>query len=182
MKRLFTTAKLGRFLLGAVCLLSGSFGSCYMPTNTGPGGTGPREVSRLPDFSLTTLSGERANSQDYDQKVLVVNFWATWCAPCVVEIPHLNDLYSDFQSRGVEILGISMDTVDPEIVRRFTERHGVKYLVVLGDSSVGEDFGGVRAIPTTFVVDRQGKIVKKYEGFRPEFMKDTRRTIEQILG
>ncbi len=197
MKRLHTIAKLSRLLLWVVCLLSGSLGSCYMPSNTGPigpGGTppfnpnapltgkGPREISRLPDFSLTTLNGEVVSSQDYDQKVLLVNFWATWCLPCVEEVPQLNDLYSDFQSRGVEILGISMDSGDPEIIRQFIERHGVKYLVALDDSSVGDSFGGVYALPATFIVDQQGEIVKRYDGYRPDYVKDMRRTIEQLLG
>ena len=166
----------------ALCLLHGFSWSCVAPTTTGPGDSGARQVSSLPDFSLTTLTGETVRSQDYDQKVLVVNFWATWCTPCVYEIPHLNDLYRDFRSKGVEVLGISMDSADPEHVLRFTRQHRIKYPVVVGAPSVGDDFGGVRAIPTTFIVDREGEIVKRYDGYRPAYMKDTRRTIEEILG
>ena len=177
-----TSAGRSRFLAVAFCLLQGFSWSCVFPTTTGPGAQGSRQVSSLPDFSLTTLAGETISSQDYDQKILVVNFWATWCTPCVYEIPHLNDLYRDFRSKGVEILGISMDSGDPEEIRRFIRRHRMKYPVVAGVPSVGDDFGGVRAIPTTFIVDQQGVIVKRYDGFRPSYMKETRRTIEELLG
>lgn len=166
----------------ALCLLYGFSWSCVAPTTNGPKALEPRQVMSLPNFSLTTLTGETVSSQDYDQKVLVVNFWATWCTPCVYEIPHLNDLYREFRSKGVEILAISMDSVDPEYVRRFTQQHRMKYPVVVGAPSVGNDFGGVRAIPTTFIVDQQGKIVKRYDGFQPAYIKDTRRTIEELLG
>ena len=182
MNHFLAITRISRLLAGALCLLFGSSWSCVAPTTTGPGAPGPRQVSSLPDFSLTTLTGESVRSQDYQQKVLVVNFWATWCQPCVYEIPHLNDLYTDFQSKGVEILGISMDSADPEYVRRFTQRHRMKYPVVVGAASVGDDFGGIRAIPTTFIVDQQGEIVKRYDGYRPAYMKDTRRTIEELLG
>ena len=113
MNHFLAITRISRLLAGALCLLFGSTWSCVAPTTTGPGAPGPRQVSSLPDFSLTTLTGESVRSQDYQQKVLVVNFWATWCQPCVYEIPHLNDLYTDFQSKGVEILGISMDSADP---------------------------------------------------------------------
>ena len=177
-----TLVRRSRLLAVALCLLHGFSGACIAPAPTGPGAFGARQVSSLPDFSLTTLTGETVRSQDYDRKVLVVNFWATWCTPCVYEIPHLNDLYRDFGSRGVAILGISMDSADPEHVRRFTRRHRMRYPVVVGAPSVGEDFGGVRAIPTTFIVDQQGEIVKRYDGFQPAYMKDVRRTIEELLG
>ena len=195
MRHLYPMAAFHRVFFWAVCLLCGSHWTCYMPSNVETGRTPPfnpnapaiggrasSTVSSLPDFSLKTLNGETVNSQDYDQKVLVVNFWATWCPPCVQEIPHLNDLYSDFRSRGVEILGISMDTGDADIVRRFIRRHGMKYSVVLADSEVGDAFGGVYALPATFIVDQQGEIVKRYDGFRPSYVKDTRRTIDQLLG
>ena len=132
MNHILAIPRASRLLAGALCLLCGSSGSCVSPTTTEPGAQGPRQVSSLPDFSLTTLTGESVRSQDYEHKVLVVNFWATWCQPCVYEIPHLNDLYTEFQSKGVEILGISMDSADPESVRRFTQRHRMKYPVVVG--------------------------------------------------
>ena len=181
MNRFPTIVRRSRWLAAALCLVHGFSWSCIAPT-TGPGALGARQVSSLPDFSLTTLTGETVSSQDYEQKILVVNFWATWCTPCVYEIPHLNDLYREFRSKGVEILGISLDTADPEHVRRFTRQHRMKYPVVVGASSVGDDFGGVRAIPTTFIVNRNGEIVKRYDGFRPAYMKETRRTIEELLG
>ena len=182
MNPFMTRTRRSRFLASALCLLQGFSWSCAFPTANGPGAPGSRQVSSLPDFSLTTLTGETLSSQDYDQKILVVNFWATWCTPCVYEIPHLNDLYRDFSSKGVEILGISMDSGDPGEVRRFMRRHRIKYPVAVGARSVADDFGGVRAIPTTFIVDQQGEIVKRYDGFRPSYMKETRRTIEELLG
>lgn len=177
-----TIAGRSRWLAVALCLLHGFSWSCVSPTTTGPETSGARQVSILPDFSLTTLTGETVSSQDYDRKILVVNFWATWCTPCVYEIPHLNDLYRDFRSKGVEVLGISLDSADREHVLRFTRRHRIRYPVVVGARSLGDDFGGVRAIPTTFIVDQQGEIIKRYDGFRPSYMKETRRTIEELLG
>ena len=169
-------------VLFTLCIVLGSFWACYMPTNTGFNKASQSKISSLPDFSLKTPEGAIVNSQDYAHKILLVDFWATWCPPCVEEIPHLNNLYSAFQSRGIEFLGISMDSGNPEIVRKFILQHGVKYPVVMGNSSVGKDFGGIRGLPTTFILDQQGTIIKRYDGYRPAYIKDMRKTIEQLLG
>lgn len=169
-------------VLSTLCIWLGSFWACYMPTNTGLNKTSQNKLPSLPTFSLNTLEGVRVDSQDYAHKILLVDFWATWCPPCVEEIPHLNNLYSTFQPRGVEFLGISMDSGNPEIVRKFILRYGMKYPVVMGNSSVGKDFGGIRGLPTTFILDQQGTIVKRYDGYRPAYIKDMRKTIEQLLG
>ena len=156
------------------------FFACYMPQNTGPNNL--KNVSQLPDFSLRNMEGKIVQSEDFSQKILVINFWATWCPPCLKEIPHLNELYLDFRSRGVIVLGISMDQGDPDVVQQFIQRHDVKYPVVMGNSSVGDDFGGIRGLPTTFIVDQNGVIIKRFDGYRPSYPKAMKRTVDQILG
>jgi len=156
------------------------FFSCNMPQNTGSNNL--KNVSQLPDFSLKNLEGKTVQSEDFSQKILVINFWATWCPPCLKEIPHLNELFLDFRSRGVIVLGISMDQGDPDVVQQFIQRHDVKYPVVMGTSSVGDDFGGIRGLPTTFIVDQNGEIIKRFDGYRPSYPKAMKRTVDQILG
>lgn len=153
-----------------------------MPQNTGPINSNVNGVSKLPNFSLKSLEGKVISSSDFSQKVLVVNFWATWCPPCLKEIPHLNEIYLDFQSRGVTVLGISMDQTTPDVVQQFIHRLDVKYPVVMGSSSVSDNFGGIRGLPTTFIVDQNGKIIKRFDGFRPSYPKDMKRIIDRILG
>jgi cytochrome c biogenesis protein CcmG, thiol:disulfide interchange protein DsbE len=120
-----------------------------------------------PQFSLTSLEGKTVAMKDLANKVVIVDFWATWCGPCREEIPHLNELYSELKGKGLEIVGISMDTDGTDGVKDFAREFHIQYPIVMGDERVAESFGGILGLPTTFVIDRGGKIAKKYIGLPP---------------
>lgn len=121
-------------------------------------------VGDAPAFTLKDLEGRDVSSDSFKGKVVVVDFWATWCGPCVEEIPGYVALQERYGKDGLVIVGISLDRRGAEHVKKFTVKHGMNYVVVMGDDAVGEAFGGIAAIPTTILIDRQGKIRHKKVG------------------
>ena len=117
-----------------------------------------------PDVELPDLSGAKLRLRDLKDKVLLVNFWATWCAPCEIEIPWFNDFDKKYREQGLEIVGISLDEEGPEVVKRFVDKKKMTYKVVMGDEKAAEAFGGVIGLPTTFLVDRNGKFYSMHRG------------------
>lgn len=135
---------------------------------TGPAGLLDAEEARpAPDWSLTDLNGHEVSSSQFKGKVLIVDFWATWCGPCVQEIPGYVDLQKKYGKEGLAIVGVSLDRAGADKVRKFAEEHGMNYTVAMGDSDIVEKFGGFNAIPTTFLIDRQGRIVHRKTGSWP---------------
>ena len=120
-----------------------------------------------PAFKLVTLSGDALDSADYSGKVVLLNFWATWCAPCVREIPDLIRLGNDMAEQGVAVLGISVDTTGPAQVGTFVQRHGMNYPVAIADHATRAMYGGIPSIPTTFIIDADGVITHKIVGSAP---------------
>ena len=118
-----------------------------------------------PDFTLTDLSGAPLRLADYRGKVVLLNFWATWCAPCVREIPDLVALRKELGPDQVEILGISLDTEEDD-VREFVRQRGVTYPAAVDTAGVSAMYGGISSIPTTFVIDADGGIAEKIVGSR----------------
>jgi cytochrome c biogenesis protein CcmG/thiol:disulfide interchange protein DsbE len=107
----------------------------------------------------------------------VLDFWATWCPPCRAEIPDFIDLQNEYGSQGVQIVGIALD--EPEKVLAFARQNGMNYPVLLGSDEVSMKYGGIEGIPTTFIIDRDGKIVNRFEGFRPREVFETE--IKKVL-
>jgi len=116
-----------------------------------------------PDFTLPQLAGQPLKLSDYRGKVILLDFWATWCEPCRAEIPHFVELQNKYGNQGLQIIGVSMDdTRDP--VPAFYQKFKMNYPVVMGNAHIGEQYGGVLGLPIAFLIDRKGQIHKKHMG------------------
>jgi cytochrome c biogenesis protein CcmG/thiol:disulfide interchange protein DsbE len=122
---------------------------------------------RAPQFALKDLKGQTLRLEDLRGKVVLLNFFATWCAPCRQEIPDLQRLYRRFNDQGLEIVGISLDMEGARLLNPFVQYYGITYPIVLGTREVVVDYGGIRGIPTSFLIDRTGRVAKHFVGFRP---------------
>ena len=134
-----------------------------------------------PDVTLQTMDGRTINLAEQPGKVILVNFWATWCAPCRKEIPDLVNLYSELQSEGLEIVGIAVDQEGAEVVKPFVKKQKINYPIVLDpDQSTESHFEAMYGLPTTYVVNPEGKIVRRILGIFPiEKMKPR---LKEMLG
>ncbi|PIP12132.1 MAG: redoxin [bacterium (Candidatus Stahlbacteria) CG08_land_8_20_14_0_20_40_26] len=117
------------------------------------------------DFTLSTLDGDTMALSDFKGKVIILDFWATWCAPCRVEIPGFVELQREYGEMDLQILGVSLDGGRKEGIVEFCERYYVNYPILMDNGEVARKFG-VTAIPTTYIIDRDGNFVKKYVGAR----------------
>ncbi len=126
--------------------------------------TVPSVALSAPPWQLPDLAGQTVSSEQFKGKVVVVDFWATWCPPCVAEIPGYIALQKKYAAQGLVIIGISMDRRGPAAVQRFTAARGINYTIVMGDDASAEAFGGIEALPTTFLINRQGDIVHQKIG------------------
>ena len=126
-----------------------------------------RSSALAPDFTLPTIDGKQLKLSDYKGKVVIIDFWATWCPPCRKGIPDLIELKKKYGSKGLEVIGISLDTDTKAQVAGFAKTQGMNYPVVYGNQTVAQLYGGIEAIPTSFVIDKQGKIVASYQGLMP---------------
>ncbi|NOY87586.1 MAG: TlpA family protein disulfide reductase [Deltaproteobacteria bacterium] len=117
------------------------------------------------NFTLPSVDGSIVNFSDYRGKVVLVDFWATWCPPCRKMVPVLSEIYRKYSSRGVVVLGISLDREGLEVLGPFVTDHRIPYKVLLGNDKVTKAFGGISSIPSLFMVDRSGKVVKKMIGY-----------------
>jgi cytochrome c biogenesis protein CcmG/thiol:disulfide interchange protein DsbE len=125
------------------------------------------QTETMPGIVLPSLDGQLVNLSDLNGKVVMLNFWATWCPPCRSEIPDFVELENELGSRGLAIIGVSLDTDTPDQVKAFVKENAINYQVLYaGDQSeeVVDQMGGIRGIPTTFLIDRQGGIVRKVTG------------------
>jgi thiol-disulfide isomerase/thioredoxin len=119
-----------------------------------------------PDFELQTLDGTNLKLSSLRGKAVLLNFWATWCGPCKVEMPWFVELQKQFGSEGFQIIGVAMDDASTEDIAAFTKQMGVNYPILLGKEAVGLSYGGVNVLPTTFFLDRNGKILAREFGLQ----------------
>ena len=118
-----------------------------------------------PDWQLSDVNGKPLTLADFKGKVVVLDFWATWCPPCRAEIPGLVALQKKYADQGLSVIGVSLDEKGPTVVKPFIERFAINYPVVMGSEKILADYGGISAIPTTFVIDREGNVVATHEGY-----------------
>ncbi len=123
-----------------------------------------------PDFSLTTLDGKTVRLSDFRGKAVLLNFWATWCEPCKIEMPWFVDLQKQYAAQGLQIVGVAMDDADPEDIAKFAKKMAIDYPILVGKDSdrdaVANQYGGVQFLPETFYIDREGKVVDKAFGLK----------------
>ncbi len=119
-----------------------------------------------PNFTLQTLDGKDVSLTDFRGKAVLVNFWATWCGPCKIETPWLVELQNEYGSQGLQVVGVAMDDSGKDEIAKFAKDMGVNYPVLIGKESVGDAYGGVPALPESFFVGRDGKIVDRILGLK----------------
>ena len=120
----------------------------------------------MPDFTLpSAVDGKNISSKEFEGKVLLVTFFATWCPPCRQEIPSLIQLQKDLSAKGFSVLGLSLDDGDADVVNELVEHDKINYPVLMANREVVSGFGGVTGIPTSFLVSHEGKMVRTYAGY-----------------
>lgn len=133
-----------------------------------------------PDYALPDVKGSTVNSGNFKGKVVLVNFWATWCEPCIVEIPWFIEFQKKYGPQGLEIVGISLDETGLKDVKPFVEKHNMTYTVLLGNDDIAGQFGGVRGLPTSFIIDRDGKYYSRHQGLVNH--DDVEEELQSLLG
>jgi cytochrome c biogenesis protein CcmG/thiol:disulfide interchange protein DsbE len=118
-----------------------------------------------PDFTLRDLDGKEVKLSQFRGKVVILDFWATWCPPCRMEIPHFIALHRQYQPKGLEIVGVSLDQGGVQVVRPFAQQNGINYTMLVDGMPITGLYGGIGSIPTTFVIDKQGRVVKSFIGY-----------------
>ena len=132
-----------------------------------------------PDFALKDLNGRIYRLTNLRGRVVVLNFFATWCGPCRQEIPDFVRLYQRFRGKGLEIIGVSLDQEAGAVLGPFIRHYGITYPIVLGTREVVLDYGGIKGIPTTFVIDRDGAISDRFVGLQSGHVIE--KSVEQLL-
>lgn len=133
-----------------------------------------------PDFALQSLDGKTVRLSDFRGKPVVLNFWATWCGPCKIEMPWFVDLQRQYGPAGLQFLGVAMDDASAKDIAEFAESMKVNYPILIGKESVGDAYGGVQFLPETFYIDRDGKVVDKAFGLKGRG--EIEEAIKKILG
>jgi cytochrome c biogenesis protein CcmG, thiol:disulfide interchange protein DsbE len=139
----------------------------------------PTRTAEAPAFALATLDGAWVSSEALAGQVVLVNFWATWCPPCRLEMPGFQRVYEERRGEGFVILGISTDAAGQSVVREFLDERGITYPVAMATAQVVRDFGGVPALPMSFLVDREGRIRHAVRGYFPEI--SLRQAVDRLL-
>lgn len=164
-------------LAGTVALLLG----CVAATQAGPPKVkSAKERKTAPDFNLKDVNGQSVKLSDYKGKVVLLNFWATWCGPCKIEIPWFADFEQRYRDKGFAVLGVAMDDEGWEVVKPYSEKAKINYRLVIGNDQLAEMYGGVESLPTSFIVDQEGRVAKVHVGLVSK--SDYENEIKELLG
>jgi cytochrome c biogenesis protein CcmG/thiol:disulfide interchange protein DsbE len=139
----------------------------------------PQRLQAAPDFQLQTWDGRDMKLSHFRGKALVLNFWATWCTPCRVEMPWLIDFAARYKDKGLEVVGISLDDGNPQLVADFVKEMKVNYTVLIGNHQVRDAYGGARFLPQTFFITPEGKINATSSGIKTKG--DVENSIKKLL-
>lgn len=152
----------------------------YAPTSGKLELAAPEKRAQASDFKLIDSNGKEVRLSDYKDKVVLLNFWATWCHPCEVEIPWFKEFEQTYKDRGFAVLGVSSDEEGWAAVRPYMKAQSMNYRVVLDDGKMPSPYKDIEALPTTYLLDRQGRVAVHHTGL---VAKDVyRRSVEQLLG
>ena len=138
----------------------------HMARRSGPTTPGITKSGPAPDFTLESLDGKSVRLSDLRGKAVLLNFWATWCGPCKIEAPWLVEFQGQYGTQGLQVVGVEMGDDGKEDIEKFAKEMGVNYPVLFGKEAVGEAYGGVPALPETFFIGRDGKIVDRIIGLK----------------
>jgi peroxiredoxin len=133
-----------------------------------------------PDFSLPTTTGQTMKLSDLQGKAVLLNFWATWCEPCKVEMPWFVDLQKKYGPQGLQVIGVAMDDASPKDIAAFAQKMGVNYPILIGKEEVGAEYGGLEYLPSTFYISRDGKVIEHAFGLVSR--SEIEANIEKALG
>ena len=138
--------------------------ACLQSPSGKPALKAEKDRKPAPHFTLKDATGASVSLSDYQGKVVLLNFWATWCGPCKIEIPWFIDFQQRYKDRDFAVIGVSMDDDGWQSVKPYVAEHKMNYRIVIGTEEVSQQFGGVEALPTTFILDREGRIASKHVG------------------
>ena len=141
----------------------------------------PQEGYLAPRFSLRNLKGNLEGLDDHSGKVIFVNFWATWCVPCVKEMPSFENLYRRYRSQGLTLLAVSLDKGDSSKVQDFADKHKLSFQILLDTEGVAEKLYPSFSIPFTYVIDKQGRVVARVDGAKDWESSETFEAVEHLL-
>jgi peroxiredoxin len=165
--------------LVSACLLFSCGGA---PTATVPEAaqaSAVEEPRHAPNFALPDAQGNEIKLSDLKGKVVLLNFWATWCGPCKIEMPWFVEFQREYKDKGFAVVAVSLDEEGWEVVKPFAEGLKLNFPVVVGDDELAGKFGGIAALPTTFIIDKEGKIVATHTGLVSK--SDYKEEIESLL-
>ncbi len=142
----------------------------------------PKETVSAPDFTLKTIEGQEVTLSGLRGKVVLLDFWATWCGPCKESIPHLTQLHKNYQDKGFELIGMSLDkSGEVEMVRRFVKSMDIPYPIIMTPEDVARNYK-ITGLPTTVLIDKEGKVREKIVGFNSAIGQQIAARIEELTS